>query len=74
MEIYDPDTEYEKIIAMITGSPASQDKSGANTLEGELALALEDYIKAAEVSDDPAFTQKIKDSIKFVESWSNGLK
>jgi len=62
--------EYEKIIAMITGSTASQDKSGANTLEGELALALEDYNKAAEVSDDPAFTQNIKNSIKFVEEWN----
>ncbi len=62
--------DCEKIIALITGSSVTQDKSKSGVLKEELALALADYNKADEISKDPAFAQKMKESIKFIEEWS----
>jgi tetratricopeptide (TPR) repeat protein len=65
--------DYEKIIALLTSSAVPQHKSSSGILKEELALALADYNKAAEISQDTAFVQKTKESIKFIEEWSKGI-
>ena len=63
--------DYETAIALTTGSLVPTDKSSGAMLQEELALALADYKKAAAVSSDPAFTGKMKESLEFIEAWSN---
>jgi tetratricopeptide (TPR) repeat protein len=65
--------DYDKAIAMVTGSPAPQDKPGSEQMKEELALAIANYSKAAELSRDTSLSQKAKESIKFIEDWSKGL-
>ncbi len=65
--------DYEKIIAMITGSSVHQDKSSSGVLREDIVLALADYNKAAEISKDSAFVQRMRESIEFIEEWSNGI-
>jgi hypothetical protein len=60
--------DYEAAIAVMTGSPASP-AYGTGELEDELALALADYREALELSEDPALTRKISESLTFVEEW-----
>lgn len=65
--------DYDKIIALLTKSASQQPKSSSGLLKEELALALTDFNKAAEISQDTSFVQKTKEAIKFIEEWSKGI-
>jgi tetratricopeptide (TPR) repeat protein len=64
--------DYDKAIAIITDSNIVEDKPGSGALDEELSLALADYNKAVEISKAPAFAEKARKSIKFIEEWSKG--
>ncbi len=71
---WDPVIEdYNTAISLITGSATTQYNSGSEALAEELAQALADYRRAAEISEDTAFAQKAWETIEFIEKWSNDI-
>jgi tetratricopeptide (TPR) repeat protein len=66
--------DYEKVIALVSDSIVTPlVESSSVELKEELTLALADYNKAMELSQDSAFVQKMEDAIKFIEEWSKGI-
>jgi tetratricopeptide (TPR) repeat protein len=63
--------DYEKAIELISRQPSQSIKSG--TLKEELAQAIGDYNKAAELSQDAASIQKAKDSLKFIDDFTKAI-
>lgn len=64
--------DYEKVITAMSSVAVPQDKSSAGLFNEELLLALANYSKAAEISKDPTFVQKIREIIKSIEEWGKG--
>lgn len=62
-------TDYDRVIAMLEGSPVSATKSTSGTLKEELALALADYSKANQRTTDQIMIQKITRAVEFIEQW-----
>ena len=63
--------DYHKVIAISSGQASPP--SGSGTLKEELALAIADYTKAAELNKHVALTQKINDALKFIDNWSKDV-
>lgn len=61
-------TDYQKVIEIVSGQ--AMPSPGSGTLKEALAQAIADYSKAAELSKDPALSQRIKDALKFIDEWS----
>jgi tetratricopeptide (TPR) repeat protein len=66
-------SDYDKVIALNTGSPVPTDTSNPVVLQEELSLALADYHKAASISNDPSFAEKIEYAIQFIEQWGDSI-
>ena len=66
-------SDYNKVISPGSNSPMNQNISGSEMLKEELTQALADYGKAADLSKDPSFVQKINESIKVIEAWGKGI-
>ena len=66
--------DYEKVITAVSGAAVPHDKSSAVPSKEELVLALADYSKAAELSKDPAFAQKMREIIELIKEWSKGIE
>jgi tetratricopeptide (TPR) repeat protein len=59
--------EFQRVIELTSRQPSPP--SGSDTLKEELALAIADYNKAVEVSQDATLSLKIKEALKFIDDW-----
>jgi tetratricopeptide (TPR) repeat protein len=64
-------TDYDKVIALSTGSPVPSGSTSPGTLHEEISLALADYRKAISLSESPDFTRNMEKAIQFIEQWND---
>jgi tetratricopeptide (TPR) repeat protein len=66
--------DYETVIELVSGSAVHDYGITSSVLEAEFrSLAIADYNKAIELSNDPELIQKAEAAIEFIEEWNEDV-